>query len=184
MRKIFFSVFTLLIGSVVFPQTVTPSVFNAGGGSYNDPNSSVRYFDWSIGELALINTDVSADGSLTVYQGVLQPGTEKPGITPISVNFAAADYRIFPNPNSGKFEIDFFVCDNGTLYLELRDIMGKLIEKRSTRYYGCSLIEKYDVSNLPAGLYFVVATLQPDPVSSINLVPQVRRSGLKVVIAR
>jgi hypothetical protein len=119
-----------------------------------------------------------------VYQGVLQPCTENPGNSPVSVDFSAGDYKIFPNPSSGKFEIDFFVRDNGTLDLELTNVLGQTLEKRSIRYYGCCLIEKYDVSNLPEGVYFVVATLRPDPVASFNEVPQLRRSGLKVIIAR
>ena len=184
MRKILFSFSVLLISIAAFPQTFTPTIFNAGGGSYNDPYSYVRYFDWSVGELALINTDASADGLLTLYQGVLQPCTEKPGITPVSEDFAATDYKLFPNPTTGKFEIDFFVRDNGTLDLELTDVLGQTLERRSVRYYGCCLIEQYDISNLPAGVYFVVATLRPDPVTDINMAPQVRRSGLKVLKAR
>jgi Secretion system C-terminal sorting domain len=184
MRKIFLSVFALLLSSIGFSQTITPSVFNAGGGSYHDPFSYLSYIEYSIGELALINTDASADGSITLYQGVLQPCTDKPGITPASEDFAASDYKIFPNPTTGKFEVDFFVKDNGTLYLELTDMLGQVLETRSVHYYGCCLIESYDISNLPAGIYFVVATLRPDAVTDINKSPQVRHSGLKVFKAR
>ena len=184
MRKTFFSVCILLISSVAFPQRFTPTVFNAGGGSYNDPYSYVRYFEWSIGELSLINTEASSDGSVTVYQGVLQPCTEKPGNSPVSKDFDAGDYKLFPDPTTGKFEIDFFVRDNGTLDLELTDVLGQTLERRSIRYYGCCLIEHYDISNLPAGVYFVVATLRPDPVNTINKSVEVRRSGLKVVKVR
>ncbi len=184
MRKIFFSVCILLISSVAFPQRFTPTVFNAGGGSSSDPYSYVRYFEWSIGELALIHTDSTADRSVFLYQGVLQPCAEKPGNSPVSVDFDAGDFKLFPDPTAGKFEIDFFVRDNGTLDLELTNVLGQTLEKRSRHYYGCCLIEHYDISNLPAGVYFVVATLTPDAVNSINERVKVRRSGLKVVKAR
>ncbi len=184
MRKTFFSVCILLISSAAFPQQFTPTVFNAGGGSYYDPYSYLRYFDWSIGELSLINTEVSADNSVAVYQGVLQPCTEKPGNSPFSKDFAAEDFKLFPNPTTGKFEIDFFVRDNGTLDLELTDVLGQTLERRSIRYFGCCRIEHYDISHLPAGVYFVVATLRPDAVNSINKGVEVRRSGLKVVKVR
>ncbi len=181
MRKTILSVCILLISSVAFPQRFTPTVFNAGGGSYNDPYSYVRYFEWSIGELALINTEASADGSVVVYQGVLQPCTEKPGNSPASMDFDAGDFKLFPDPTTGKFEIDFFVRDNGTLDLELTNVLGQVLERRSIRYYGCCLIEHYDISHLPSGVYFVVATLRPDAVNSVNKAVKVRRSGLKVV---
>lgn len=184
MRKTFLSVCILLISSVAFTQRFTPTVFNAGGGSYNDPYSYVRYFEWSIGELALINTDSSADGSVVVYQGVLQPCTEKPGNTPASVDFEAGDFKLFPDPTTGKFEIDFFVRDNGTLYLELTNVLGQVLERRSKHYYGCCLVEHYDISHLPSGVYFVVATLVPDAVNSLGKAAKPRRSGLKVVKAK
>lgn len=184
MRKFFISIFVLFLSIVSFSQRFTPTVFNTGGGSYNDPYSYVRYIEWSIGELALINTDASADGSVTVYQGVLQPCTDKTGNTPVAVDFNAGDYKIFPNPTTGKFEINFFVRDNGTLDLELTNVLGQVFEKRSIRYYGCCLIEHYDISHLPAGVYFIVATLRPDAVNSINNAVEVRRSGLKVLKTR
>ena len=67
----------LLLGIWASAQTATPTVTNAGGGAYNNPNSYFRYFEWSIGELTLINTVTSADKSLVVYQGVLQPCSDK-----------------------------------------------------------------------------------------------------------
>lgn len=186
MRKLFFSSMAIaLLSFAGISQSVTPSITNAGGGSYSDPYSYLRYFDWSIGEMTLINTETSQDGSVTVYQGVLQPCTEKPGNSPLTANFDKDDFKLFPNPTSGQFQINFFVRANGTLHLDLTDVMGKTIEQRSFRYYGCCRIEHYDISHMPSGVYFIVATLVPDPLTSIDAAPQIlKHSGLRVVKLR
>ncbi len=181
MRKTICSLTILLLALVSASQSVTPTVTNAGGGSYNDPNSYVRYFDWSIGELSLINTVASADNSVVVYQGVLQPCTEKPGFTPFSADFNSEDFKLFPNPTVGKFELNFFLNERGILDLELTDVSGRLLESRSYNYYGCCKIIHYDISSLPAGVYFIVATLRPDPATLFNTRQTPRRSGIRVV---
>lgn len=184
-KSILFTLVAFFSLSEARSQSVIPSVTNAGGGSYTDPYSYLRYFDWSIGELTLINTVASADSSVVVYQGVLQPCTEKPGITPLTANFDNGDFKLFPNPTTGQFEINFFVRASGTMYLELTDAFGRPLEKRSFRYYGCCRIEHYDISRLPSGVYFVVATLVPDPVnSSFSTQVELKHSGLRVVKVR
>lgn len=182
MRKLLFSSTILMLACMAASaQSATPTVTNAGGGSYNDPNSYYRYFEWSIGELTLINTVATADSSTVVYQGVLQPCTDKPGLSVFDDGFSSGDFKLFPNPNTGQFEINFFIRESGMMTLELTDVLGKSLEKRSFRYYGCCRIEHYDISKLPAGVYFVVATLTPDPYTNFNLKQVTRSSGLRVV---
>ena len=181
MRKLILLWITLMSLSSAFSQIVTPFTINIAGGSYQDPVSYKRYFDWSAGELALVSTVSANDSSVLVYQGVLQPGTEKPGFTPFSADFTSEDVKIFPNPTVGRFEINFFLNERGILDLELTDATGRLIERRSRPYGGCCRIEQYDISRLPAGIYFIVATLRPDPASSFNTRTLPRRSGLRVV---
>lgn len=189
MRKFFLFTF-LTTGLVITGQSqnitpaMTPATTNAGGGTYNAPGSYFRYFDWSIGELSLITTERSADGLVTVYQGVLQPCTEKPGNSPLTSDFESTDFKIFPNPTIGKFEIDFFVRANGTLYLDLTNTLGQVMERRNFRYYGCCQVQQYDISQLPAGVYFITATLVPDGVSPSNSNTLYKRSGIKVVKLR
>lgn len=163
---------------------MVPSITNAGGGSYTDPYSYLRYFDWSIGELTLIDTKASADSSIYVYQGVLQPCTEKPGNSPLTANFDNGDFKIFPNPTVGKFEVNFFVRANGTMHLHLTNAFGQIMERRSFRYYGCCHIEHYDISHLPSGVYFIIASLIPDPVNTGESQTTLKHSGLRVVKVR
>lgn len=184
-KSILFTLVAFFFLSQARSQSVVPSITNAGGGSYTDQYSYLRYFDWSIGELTLIDTKASADSSIVVYQGVLQPGTEIPGNSPLTANFDNGDFKLFPNPTVGQFEINFFVRANGTMHLELTNAFGQTMERRSFRYYGSGHIEHYDITHLPSGVYFIVATLVPDPVnSSFSSQVVLKHSGLRVVKVR
>ena len=185
MKKLLFYLFFLfVINKISTAQSVIPVTANAGGSSFENPTAYFRYFDWSIGELTLIHTAAPADSSVVLYQGVLQPCTEKPGFSPISANFNPDDFKIMPNPTTGRFEINFFIRENGQMTLELLDATGRSIEKRSFIYNGNFRTEQYDISKLPAGTYLISATLTPNAYNRLDLNQVVRHSGLKVVKMR
>lgn len=185
MKKLLLSSIILLFAGLAGnAQAVTPVIVNAGGSSYQNPSSYFRYFDWSIGELSLISTVAPPDSSVVLYQGVLQPCTEKPGFSPVTANFLPEDVIIMPNPTTGRFEINFFVRQNGQMTLELLDATGRLIEKRSFRYNGNFRTEQYDITNLPAAVYLIGVTLTPDVYPVFNINQLVRHSGLKLIKLR
>jgi hypothetical protein len=159
---------------------VVPAILNTAGGSYDNPSSYYRY-EWSFGELLLIQAFAPPDSSVLVTQGVLQPCTDKLGYSPFTLLFDDGDYRLFPNPTSGKFEVDFFVRTPGQMSLQLINSIGQVLSKKSYHYDGCCRIELFDISQLPNGLYFVVADLKPDIKRPGDNLEVIRHSGLKVV---
>jgi len=161
-------------------QSVTPATFNVAGGSYDNPSSYHR-FEWSFGEMLAISTIKPADSAVIVTQGVLQPCTDKIGNSPMTLLFAKGDYRLFPNPTTGKFEVSFFVRETGRMSLQLVDATGRVLEKRSYQYNGCCRIDLFDLSARPDGLYFVIADLKPDRVRPGDNIEVIRHSGLKVL---
>lgn len=158
---------------------VVPAILNTAGGTYDNPLSYHRY-EWSFGELVLIQAFAPPDSSILVTQGVLQPCTDKIGVSPFTVFFEAGDYKLFPNPTPGPFEVDFFVKTPGQMSLQLINSIGQILEKRSFHYDGCCRIEMFDLTGRPAGVYFVVADLKPDMLRGDGL-EVIRHSGLKVV---
>jgi hypothetical protein len=153
-----------------FAQSVVPATINSAGGTYDNPGSYYR-FEWSFGEMLLISSFAPSDSSVLVTQGVLQPCTEGPS-SGSSSGFSADDYRLFPNPTLGKFELNFFIRESGVMNLRLVDATGKTLEKRTYNYNGCCSIQQFDLSNHPAGLYYVIAEL---------LSSKRRYSGFKVM---
>lgn len=160
-------------------QSIKPAVMNAGGGSYNDPNSYF-HFEWSIGELTLINALAPADSVILLTHGVLQPCTEFVAFSPFSTSFAPGEYRLFPNPTAGRFELDFFVRESGRMELQLTDSRGKVLERREYQYDGCCRIEYFNLANYPAGTYYVIAKLSPKR-DNIKGNATTRHSGFRVV---
>ena len=159
---------------------VVPAIFNSAGGSYDNALSYYRY-EWSFGELLLIQAFAPPDSSILVTQGVLQPCTDKLGVSPYTVFFEAGDYKLFPNPTKGPFEVDFFVRTPGQMSLQLINALGQILLKKSYHYDGCCRIELFDLSNYPAGVYFVVADLRPDTNRPGDQLEVISHSGLKVV---
>lgn len=158
---------------------VVPAILNTAGGTYDNALSYHRY-EWSFGEMVLIQAFAPPDSSVLVTQGVLQPCTERIGVSPYTVFFEAGDYKLFPNPTSGKFEVNFFVHTPGQMSLQLINAIGQILERRSFRYDGCCRIELFDLTGRPAGVYFVVADLKPETPRADGL-EVIRHSGLKVV---
>ncbi|WP_315816018.1 hypothetical protein [Paraflavitalea speifideaquila] len=95
-------------------QSIKPFVFNVAGGYFNDPNSYYRY-DWSIGEMTMIDALAPSDSIILLTHGLLQPLTEIVGKSNLSLIFGSGEYRLFPNPTPGKFELDF-LCGKQVLW--------------------------------------------------------------------
>lgn len=159
---------------------VVPAILNTAGGTYDNPGSYYRY-EWSFGELLLIQAMAPADSSILVTHGVLQPFTDIIGKSPLTLLFENGDYKLFPNPTSGKFEINFFVRETGQMSLLLIDASGRILEKRSFRYDESRRIQLFDLTRYPDGVYMVVADLKPDRRQEFDNVEVIRHSGLKVI---
>ena len=159
---------------------VVPAILNAAGGTYDNASSYYRY-EWSFGELLLIQAFAPADSSVLVTQGVLQPCTDTLGYSAYTVLFDEGNYKLFPNPTSGKFEVDFFVRTPGLMSLQLVNSMGQILMSKSYHYDGCCRIELFDISRYPNGVYYVVADLKPDTNRPGDNLEVIRHSGLKVI---
>lgn len=158
---------------------VVPAILNTAGGTYDNALSYYRY-EWSFGELVLIQAFYTPDSSFLLTQGVLQPCTDKIGLSPYTVFFEPGDFKLFPNPTPGPFEINFFIRTPGQMSLQLINALGQIMETRNFHYDGCCRIELFDLTGRPAGVYMVVADFKPDTRRPDGL-EIIRHSGLKVV---
>jgi hypothetical protein len=164
-------------------QSITPFTLNASGGTFDNPSSYTRY-EWSFGELVLTDTYTAPGGNLILTQGILQPCTDKVSGEYEMLLFGVNEWKIFPNVTTGKFELDFFLITPGQMELQLTDAMGRVINTRRFQYHCCDRIERYDISNMPSGVYFINARFTPER-GNIAEVFRVRREGtFKVVKAR
>jgi len=159
---------------------IVPAIMNSAGGTYDNASSYFR-FEWSIGELVLVQSFAPPDSSILVTQGVLQPCTDQVALSPYTTIFTEGEYRVFPNPTGGKFELDFFVKQTGTMNLQLVNSMGQVLQSKTYHYDGCCRIELFDITRMPNGVYFIVADLKPDTNRPGDNIQIIRHNGFKVI---
>jgi hypothetical protein len=139
-------------------QSVSPGIVNVSGGS---ASSGYYRFDWSVGELCLIDT--YGQVNLILENGFLHPGTERPSGNSNNF-FAKGDIMLFPNPAYVNTEINITVPQPGMVNMQLVDVLGRVVLSKQFKYNGVGHIEKLDVQRFRAGTYFVHLVLTPaDP---------------------
>jgi hypothetical protein len=136
-------------------QTLTSSVINTSGNCYSQGYYS---FDWSIGEMAIVETMAANNTSNFITNGFLQPNKLAESTTQ---KFTVDEVKILPNPTFNHIEINFLTTQQGTLYINIYDGSGKNILGRRTASYGIGSIERFDLTRFPAGTYFVQIELKP-----------------------
>jgi hypothetical protein len=161
-------------------QSVTPSVLNAAGGTYDNP-AMYTHFEWNFGELAV--TETYAGSPLTLTNGLLQPCTDVVGASPEILLFGSNEWKIFPNVTPGPFELDFFLNIPGTMELQLTDATGRVLNTRRFEYHCCDRIERYDISRYANGVYFINARFTPGRYNPPDILSTRRESTFKVVKA-
>ncbi len=77
---------------------------------------------------------------------------------PMSVHFDPYELNagLYPNPSNGNFTVEYSLTGNSDVSVKIFDVQGKMVREinESEKAAGAHL-DRYDVSNLPEGLYFV-----------------------------
>ena len=130
-------------------QSIWPSTLNATGGS---TTISGIELEWSVGEMALVNTVTTS--SIVVTQGLLQTrlGT---GITEVSATTLGDYLQIFPNPTNTIVNVQFTSSADGTITTRLMDMAGRLLTEQATPVKPGANTQKLDVTHLAAATYML-----------------------------
>jgi len=139
-------------------QAEVQQVINASGGTSLDQDYS---FDWSIGELALVNNMESPDNRFRLTNGFLQPYSILTYHKEKSY-FEKLDIRVYPNPTKGPVAIDFFTMQKGMIALTVVNDGGKVIYQESIAYNGLGQLYELNLQNYPAGVYTLYIYLDPE----------------------
>src|SRR5688572_29124661 len=150
---------SFLISAISYSQSISSSVINVTGGT---SKSGYYQFEWSIGEMALVNQMESAN-LVIVSNGFLQPYILYPGTFYGPRQFAAEEIKIFPNPTSRFVEVNFFTKQKGAVTLGFYDMLGKKVYAQQITCNGVDLIHRIPLTNLPGGSYLLQITLEADP---------------------
>lgn len=152
----------LIWGSIFlsFAQLHAQSVVNATGNSYS---GGFYQLDWSVGELALVNEMRSADGQYMITNGFLQ--SSEAGIANPNHRFSDDEIRIRPNFTNDKVEVSLLTRQQGKVMIQVFDVSGRVVFRKSGVSYGAGNIETIALRSLASGTYFLKVDLVPAPGS-------------------
>lgn len=79
-------------------------------------------------------------------------------------------YSLFPNPTSGKLNIQFNVTKNTVINSDVTDASGKVVMKQVLTFSVSENTQVINISNLANGLYFVTLTNSENKAQTIRIV--------------
>lgn len=169
-----FLTFTLSICvSIASAQTFSTSSINVGGNTASVKNFQ---FDWSIGEGCSIES-FKTNNNLTVTTGVLQPiSTEKVFVNKVTDSWISGEMLVYPQPSKDYFDVNFNLETMGNISLELIDQFGRKLESRKLSYDRTNVAERFEISNLPASIYYLKAIL-----TSVNNQSVIKKGTIKII---
>lgn len=155
--------FFLLLQATCQSQSVsvTPATLNIGGGSATITDNFT--FDWSIGESTVIDTyygentfsNLIVGRSWSVTSGILQPFDKTHVMfNPSIPTWTIEEIRFYPVPTPGTVYIDFRSVTTGKISIQLLSREGKLLGLKEFNQVNGSSIQKWDLTNKAAGVYY------------------------------
>jgi len=165
MRKILLLLTAIGIVAIIQAQSISPSIVNATGGSFNNSASNISV-DWSVAEMSLVNT-LQSTGTNKVYiltNGVLQPDAKKGGKKG-AARFSTDEVKVFPNPAVDYVEVAIATKESGTFHLQLYNSIGQLVYTKNFKTAGAAHIEKISVSTFAAGTYLLSVEMESSMTS-------------------
>ncbi|HEV8286991.1 MAG TPA: T9SS type A sorting domain-containing protein [Chitinophagaceae bacterium] len=145
-----------------FSQSSTPSVINASGGS---SQNGYYQFEWSIGEMSLVNemgSSLNSLNRLVVTNGFLQPYLLHETVNNPYGILGPDEIKVFPTPASSYVEINLFTRQQGQLKITFLDGIGQKVYSVEFHTYGVDLIHRIPISRLSAGAYVLHLELNAD----------------------
>ena len=154
MKKKIYYLYGLFLTATAQAQSLSPTIINSAGGT-GIINNIV--FDYSFGEMALINT--FSTPKLIVTQGLLQTKTDTVAIG-IAKNEYMPNIIVFPNPAQQHVCFESTYQTGGELNYELLDVAGKQIIGKQLTVHTGKIKETIDLNNLPIGMYLLKITVK------------------------
>jgi hypothetical protein len=152
----------ILFNLTVRSQTVSSYVINSSGSYYSQGRYNI---DWSIGELALVETMQSNGSVVILTNGFLQPNLSDNTDSSTRHRFTNSEIRIMPNPTHGKVEVNFSIAQKGTLHLYVYDANGKLLRTNQLLNNGIMMSKSVDLTPFSSGTYLLRIELDALPGS-------------------
>jgi hypothetical protein len=153
MKTMRFILLGMLLSNYAAAQSIATQTVNSTGGSHRKGNLRL---DWSVGEMALVNTLSSPDSGHIITNGVIQPNiASAQARIRRNISFVNNEILILPNPVQSILQVSINTKQPGQSILRLYDEMGNL---RYLKVVTTSLngqVEKIDMTGYLRGNYML-----------------------------
>ncbi len=130
-------------------QSIEPAALNATGGQNVIAGNT---YEWSVGEMALVNTATTS--GLIVTNGVLQPSASTSGVDDFP--FRNDQMTVYPNPTDKEVFIQPNLSPQTPMQMVLMDITGKTLLQSETILNSGNEKQSIHLSTYPAGSYMLI----------------------------
>lgn len=153
MKTMRFILLGMLLSNYVVAQSIEPQTVNSTGGSHRKGNMRL---DWSVGEMALVNTLSSPDSGHIITNGVLQPNIAgAQARIRRNISFVKNEILILPNPVQSILQVNINTGQQGQSILRLYDEMGNLLYSKVVTTSRDGQLEKIDMTGYLRGNYIL-----------------------------
>jgi hypothetical protein len=149
----------LACGMFSMSQTMQPCVINASGGTYSGQNYS---YEWSIGELVLVNEMKDSDSKYVLTNGFLQPFARNENSQKPPAIFRQHEFRVLNNPVKDELRIQLLTGEAGHLMLWMYDDRGNISSYRVVNVSAAGTIESIGMRGFANGTYMLKASFTGD----------------------
>jgi len=157
MKTMRFIAVGMLLCHTAASQTIAPQTVNTTGGSNRKGNIRL---DYSVGEMALVNTLSSPTTGEMITNGLIQPEgavVKKKGKN--EMNFKEGEIRILPNPTRDLLTVGMNMSHEGTVTIRLFDVLGNLLYKKEMKANRHGQMDMIDMSGYIKGHYMLKVEL-------------------------
>jgi hypothetical protein len=153
MKTMRFILLAMLLNNYAAAQTIAPQTVNSTGGSHRKGNLRL---DWSVGEMALVNTLSSPDSGHIITNGVIQPNIASAKTSTLrNMSFVKNEVLILPNPVQSILQVSIDTKQQGQSILLLYDELGNLRYQKLVTTSRFGQVEKIDMTGYLRGTYML-----------------------------
>jgi hypothetical protein len=152
MKRLLLLITIVVVSVTAFGQKNSPAIINAVGGQSVVNNNT---YEWSIGELVLVNTFSSS--TLVVTQGVLQPFQKDNNVDP--ANYLASNLKLYPVPTDATLYLQPNFSAGSKLNYVVQDITGKQLMKQEVQLASGIERQTINMSAFASATYIVTVQL-------------------------
>lgn len=152
MKTMRFILIGMLLCHAAASQTIAPQTVNATGGSHRKGNLRL---DYSVGEMALVNTLSSPTTGEIITNGVIQPIGATVVKNKKTMVFKDGEIRILPNPTRDLLAVGMNMDYEGTATIRLFDVLGNLLYAKTVKANRYGQIEMINMTKYFKGHYML-----------------------------